>query len=82
MKGKMSQDNCPFTRTKKNDQIRMSPRNHRVAICFQLHDDLRLLYAASAMQGDAEWMESLARMRASLDYAKQADTKPIPVAPT
>jgi hypothetical protein len=75
----MAQDNCPFTRTKKNDLVRFAPKTEREAICFQLHDDLRVLYATTATPDSKVWLEAINSLRMSLDWAKRAQHKPLPL---
>ena len=72
----MAQDNCPFTRTKKNDLIRFNPASDRIAICFQLHDDLKQVHAAAHLQGDAEWLDAVNHLKMSLEFAKRAKGAP------
>ena len=42
------EDPCPFTRTKQNDRARYSPPTPTHALCFQLHDTTRALWAAGS----------------------------------
>lgn len=72
----MAQDNCPFTRTKKNDSVRFDPPSERSAICFQLHDDLRVMYASACMAGDLEWLHAVNKLKMSLEFAKRAKGAP------
>lgn len=71
----MSQDFCPFTRTKKNDQNRFNPHTARVGICYQIHDDLRVLHSASLKNDDEEWVRAVNNLKMSVNMAKQASGK-------
>jgi len=71
----MPQDNCPFTRTKKNDERRFNPHSPRAAICYQLHDDLRVLHGCSYLDDDEAWVRAVNHLKMSLDVAKRARFK-------
>ena len=71
----MGQDHCPFTRTNKNNKVRYSPPNARVAACFQLYDDLVNLYGIATMEDDEAWVKLINQLKTRLHYAKAAKNR-------